>query len=408
MKRSLYRIAVLLLAALLLCMWAVPVSLAEGAAEATDPEKTETPEAQAADEPADEPTKKPQVSAGDLQSQGILTVGAKGDEVRNLQQRLKDLGYLSGKVDGQYGGGTKRAVISFQRRNGLATDGEAGAETQARLYSEDAIPAPGQEKTDVLADPIPMLVNKEAENMVDEFFTPADLVLISDVLGTKLAKIKYKKTMGVRTAVEALKAMLEAAKEDGLGKKWQISAGYRSWDQQVSMLNQKINSYKNKNKDWSSSKARRAALKSVAEPGSSEHHLGLAFDVNKQGASTFAGTKHSKWLNEHCWEYGFIIRYQKEKEDITGFIAEPWHIRYVGVEHAMYMKEHNLCLEEYVQGLRDGSIALPGGTADGADEEDAEAADSREPTEPEYEADEETEEEITEEPENGENELTVG
>ena len=102
----------------------------------------------------------------------------------------------------------------------------------------------------------------------------------------------------------------------------------------------------------------RAALRSVAEPVCSEHHLGLAFDVNKQGASTFASTKQSAWLNEHCWEYGFIIRYQKEKEEITGFIAEPWHIRYVGVEHAMYMKEHGLCLEEYIQGINDGTIDL--------------------------------------------------
>ena len=205
-----------------------------------------------------------------------------------------------------------------------------------------------------------MLVNKEPENTLDEFFTPADLVKIKDILGTKLAKIKYKNTMGVRTAVEALKAMLEAAKEDGIGKKWQISAGYRTWDQQVNLLNQKTSAYKKKNKGWSSSKARRAALRSVAEPGSSEHHLGLAFDINKQGSSTFAGTKHSEWLNEHCWEYGFIIRYTKEKEKITGFVAEPWHIRYVGVEHAMYMKEHDLCLEEYVKGLNDGTIPLPG------------------------------------------------
>ena len=80
-------------------------------------------------------------------------------------------------------------------------------------------------------------------------------------------------------------------------------------------------------------------------------------------------------MNEHCWEYGFIIRYQEEKKSITGFEAEPWHIRYVGVDHAMYMKEHDLCLEEYVQGLEDGSIVLNGQTKkeepaeDGAEEE---------------------------------------
>ena len=346
MKLSIRRIATLVMAILLVCLSPL-AAFAESATEAA-PQATETP------------TEKPKASAELLQSQGILSVGAKGDEVSKLQQRLKDLGYLDSKVDGKFGGGTKRAVIAFQRRNKLTTDGEAGEETLALLYSDQALAAPGNEKTDVLAQAIPMLINKEPGRSVDEFFKPADLVNLKDILGTKLAKIKYKNTLGVRTAVEALKAMLEAAKEDGIGKKWQISAGYRTWDQQVNLLNAKTNSYKKKNKGWSSSKARRAALRSVAEPGTSEHHLGLAFDVNKQGSSSFAGTKHSEWLKEHCWEYGFIIRYTKEKESITGFVEEPWHIRYVGVEHAMYMKEHNLCLEEYVKGLEDGTIVIPG------------------------------------------------
>ena len=343
MKQSYKRIAALT-TALLLCLCALGTA-AESPADAVSAETT-----------AAEPADAPKMSAAELQAQGILTVGAKGEEVKKLQQRLKDLGYLSSKVDGQYGGGTKRAVIAFQRRNGLATDGTAGLETQAKLYAEDAIPAPTEEKTDVLYGDIPLLVNKE--NTVDEFFTPDDLVLVTDIIGKDLATVKYKKTRGVKTAVEALKAMLEAAKEDGIGKKWQISAGYRSWDDQNNILNNKINSYKKKNKNWSSSKARRAALKSVAEPGASEHHLGLAFDVNKKGASSFAGTQHSEWLDDNCWKYGFIIRYQKEKEEITGFIAEPWHIRYVGAEHAKYMYENDLCLEEYIQGINDGTIDL--------------------------------------------------
>ena len=376
MSQSLRRITVLFMAALLLCLCLAPAGIAESTPNPTEsaPKATMTP--------------------AELQAQGILTVGAKGDEVTRLQQRLKDLGYLNGKVDGQYGGGTKRAVIAFQRRNGLTTDGVAGQETQAKLYAEEAIAAPDGKAENVLAGDVPMLVNKD--HPLDEFFTPADLVQLTKEMGTKLAKIKYKKTRGVKTAVEALKAMLTAAKADGLGK-WQVSAGYRSWDDQVNILNSKIKSYQKKNEGWSSSKARRAALRSVAEPGCSEHHLGLAFDVNKQGASTFASTKQSAWLNEHCWEYGFIIRYTKEKEKITGFEAEPWHIRYVGVEHAMYMKEHDLCLEEYVQGLEDGSIPNPllqeaapaepaedaEETAEGAGEEGA--GESAEEPEDEYE-----------------------
>ncbi|MBR5962316.1 MAG: D-alanyl-D-alanine carboxypeptidase family protein [Clostridia bacterium] len=343
MKHGLRTLTAVLMAALMLvCLLPEQPVFAEGATEAA----TE----------ATEQTTKTKVTAEELQAQGILSVGAKGDDVTKLQQRLKDLGYLDGKIDGKYGGGTKRAVIAFQRMNGLTTDGVAGADTQAKLYAEDALAAPDGSPVDTLAGDVPMLVNKD--HALDEFFTPANLVTLNKELSSKLVAIKYKKTRGVKAAVDALKEMLEAAKEDGITK-WQISAGYRTWDDQVSMLNSKVRSYQKSHKDWSSSKARRAALRTVAEPGCSEHHLGLAFDINKKGASKFEGTKQSNWLNEHCWEYGFIIRYQKEKEKITGFEAEPWHIRYVGVEHALYMRDHDLCLEEYIQGLEDGSIPNP-------------------------------------------------
>ena len=385
MKHGLRTLTALLMAVLMLvCLLPEQLVFAEGAAE-TETQTTEQPT-------------KTKTSAAELQAQGILTVGAKGDEVTKLQQRLKDLGYLDGKVDGQYGGGTKRAVIAFQRRNGLTTDGVAGADTQDRLYAEDALAAPDGKPVDTLAGDVPMLVNKDHPLADGEFFTPADLVQLNKELSSKLVTIKYKKTRGVKAAVEALKEMLEAAKEDGIGK-WQISAGYRTWDDQVSMLNSKVKSIQKSHKDWSSSKARRSALRTVAEPGSSEHHLGLAFDINKKGSSKFEGTKQSNWLNEHCWEYGFIIRYQKEKEKITGFDAEPWHIRYVGVEHALYMRDHDLCLEEYIQGLEDGSIQNPLTRTD-TDENNSSIKETieQDPGESSDEPSEETEELTDEEP----------
>lgn len=386
MKHGLRNLTALLMAAvMLMCLCPEQAAFAESAAD---------PETRAAEQ-----TTKTKMSASELQAQGILTVGAKGEEVTKLQQRLKDLGYLDGKVDGQYGGGTKRAVIAFQRRNGLTTDGVAGADTQAKLYAEDALAAPDGSPVDTLAGDVPMLVNKEHPLADGEFFTPADLVQLNKELSSKLVTIKYKKTRGVKAAVDALKEMLEAAKEDGIGK-WQISAGYRTWDDQVSMLNSKVKSIQKSHKDWSSSKARRSALRTVAEPGSSEHHLGLAFDINKKGSSKFEGTKQSDWLNEHCWEYGFIIRYQKEKEKITGFEAEPWHIRYVGIEHALYMRDHDLCLEEYIQGLEDGSIQNPltrGNDNDSNIKETIEQDPGESSDEPSEETEELTEE-LTEEP----------
>ena len=201
------------------------------------------------------------------------------------------------------------------------------------------------EPVDVLAGPLPMLVNKSFP--VDDDFVPADLVLLTEVLDASLIRVKYKNTRAVRAAAEALEVMLEAAKADGI-KNWQVSAAYRSISDQESILESKIKSYRKKNPKWSRARARSAALHTVAEPRCSEHHLGLAFDVNVPNTSAFKGTKQCKWLHEHCWDYGFIVRYQKSKEAITGFTAEEWHIRYVGVEHARYMRDHDMCLEEYL------------------------------------------------------------
>ena len=97
----------------------------------------------------------------------------------------------------------------------------------------------------------------------------------------------------------------------------------------------------------SRSRAISATKKTVADPGSSEHHLGTAFDITIPGTS-FGSTKQAKWLAEHCWEYGFILRYTEEKQNITGFLAEPWHFRFVGTEHSLIMRDEHLCLEEYL------------------------------------------------------------
>ena len=86
--------------------------------------------------------------------------------------------------------------------------------------------------------------------------------------------------------------------------------------------------------------ARKKALETVAVPGTSEHQMGLAVDISGEDAHA--------WLAEHCWEYGFILRYTEEKAEITGITNEPWHFRYVGREISMDMKDSGLCLEEYL------------------------------------------------------------
>ncbi len=216
------------------------------------------------------------------------------------------------------------------------------------------------EETDVLSDSLPMLVNKE--NPVAEDFLPANLVSLKDMVSEMedpaLIRIKYENTLAVREAAGALIRMLEDASEEGL-RKWQISAAYRSYADQERVLNAKISSYLKKNTGWSRSRARSAALKTVAVPGQSEHHLGLAFDINVRGASSFSSTRQYTWLRKNAWRYGFIQRYPKGKEKITGYQAEAWHFRYVGEAHAQIIFEQELTLEEYLEKIGSGEIAPP-------------------------------------------------
>ncbi len=302
----------------------------------------------------------------------VLRVGSAGDDVIALQTRLQELGYYSGEIDGQYGNGTKEAVKLFQQQNGLDADGLFGGDTRSALYADDAkayiaptdTPAPEDTATivpsngtvvsfteddevileeDADEDAMPLLVN--AEHLLDEAYEPGDLVNMTEYCDSTVVKIKANGIDGQKIAVDALMVMLRAAQEDGISN-WQVSAGYRSISYQQKLLDNKIYEYRQQGK--SSSAARSAALKLVALPRASEHHTGLAFDITVPGKS-FKGTKQCAWLAEHCWEYGFIIRYTEEKESITGITAEPWHIRYVGESHAIIMRDENLCLEEYIE-----------------------------------------------------------
>ena len=278
-----------------------------------------------------------------------LSKGSRGEEVRRLQQRLKELGFDPGAVDGVYGNATSAAVLLFQSRNGLDMDGNAGEGTMNLLFSGGAA---GRVTDDmgsrpyVTEDGLPLLVN--LDHPFPEGYIYYDLVVMNDYCDSAVVKIKYGNMLAEREAADALMRMLRAAKQDGIGK-WQISAACRTVSEQRKLLNSRINT--NIKNGMSKKKARSAALQTVAEPGCSEHHLGTCFDITVPGVA-FAGTKQHKWLLEHCWEYGFILRYPPEKTKITGFAAEAWHYRYVGTEHALKMRELNLCLEEYVEALQ--------------------------------------------------------
>ncbi len=263
-----------------------------------------------------------------------------------LQARLKELGYYAGEVDGAYGPATKAAVRSFQQAHGLAADGIAGPATNEVLYSDRAkpyaTPVPGSEPW-VRADGLPLLVN--SDNHLPDSYRTHELVLMRTYCDKSIVTIKGSEIEGERAAVDALMAMLRAAHQDGLTV-WQVSAGYRSVSYQQQLFDNQVYAYKQDG--LTTSQARAKTRQTIADPGASEHHTGLAFDITVPGEQ-FSNTRQSQWLAQHCWEYGFIIRYPLDKVSITGISYEPWHIRYVGVEHALRMRDENLCLEEYIE-----------------------------------------------------------
>ena len=91
----------------------------------------------------------------------------------------------------------------------------------------------------------------------------------------------------------------------------------------------------------------------VAKPGFSEHETGLAFDFTESVDHDYDGTGDFAWINANCFKYGFIVRYTEAKQRLTKIQDEPWHFRYVGIPHAYYMDSKDLCLEEYIDLVRE-------------------------------------------------------
>ncbi len=145
-------------------------------------------------------------------------------------------------------------------------------------------------------------------------------------------------------AATALEEMFEAAKAEGAPLA--SVSGYRSYSKQGTIYARK--------KKTTGSVEKADAL--VALPGTSEHQLGMAMDVAQKGGSQlnsgFGKTKAGQWVNANAHRFGFVVRYQKGYEDITGYSYEPWHVRYVGKEHAKAIFESGKPMEHYLSAHR--------------------------------------------------------
>ena len=135
-------------------------------------------------------------------------------------------------------------------------------------------------------------------------------------------------------AQAALDEMIKAAQDEDI-KLW-MRSGFRSYERQKTLYN-----------NYVARDGKAAADRYSARPGFSEHQTGLAFDLNSLEQS-FGDTKEGKWLAENCWKYGFILRYPTNKESVTGYMYEPWHVRYLGKDTAKAVYDSGKCLEEYL------------------------------------------------------------
>lgn len=189
-------------------------------------------------------------------------------------------------------------------------------------------------QNDIFNIPNILLVNKT--NKLNKSYVPEDL-RIPNVRFISYADPTVKKME--RTAADSLEKLFEAALKDGINLL--AVSGYRDYRYQEGLYNNKVKAT-----------GKIEADKYVAQPGASEHQTGLAMDVLSDEYSSldggFENTKAYIWLKENSFKYGFIIRYTKEKESVTMYNFEPWHLRYVGIKAATEIVDGNLALEEYV------------------------------------------------------------
>ena len=143
-----------------------------------------------------------------------------------------------------------------------------------------------------------------------------------------------------------LQAMFNDARASGL--QLFVRDGYRTAETQQRILDEKIEAYRTEG--YSALESEKLAKEWAMVPGTSEHQLGLAVDINADNSQSNSNEVY-KWLENNSYRYGFINRYPSSKTEITGVIYEPWHYRYVGKEAAQAIYSQGICLEEYIEKL---------------------------------------------------------
>ena len=251
-------------------------------------------------------------------------------------------------------GDTKTADTSSVLENSSATVSKEDAQSSENAPVSSEISSSGKVSSSTTSD------------TVDAVATPGDtldswnLKLVNGknplpkgyTVRTEKIKAAYARDVGMlydARAVSYLNAMCAAAEKDGVNLL--VISSYRTNARQTTLYNNQVTKQKANHPELSDAEVKKLAATISAYPGTSEHELGLAVDFNSVETS-FEKSEQFQWLKANAEKYGFILRYTKEKQSITGVIYEPWHYRYVGEKHAKKINQLGFCLEEYIDYLK--------------------------------------------------------
>ncbi len=212
----------------------------------------------------------------------------------------------------------------------ISSSADEGPQASVQSKTGEASKAPTQTEEEW------QLILVNADHAIDQTFKP------------ELSEVQNGYRMDKRALSDAQR-MIQDAKEQGV--ELLVCSGYRSYESQQRHFDNSVQSLKSSG--YTEAAAIASTQRLIARPGTSEHQTGLALDIvtpSYQGLDDgFAETDAAKWLLNHAAEYGFILRYPKDKEDITKIGFEPWHYRFVGKEAASEIMGQGICLEEYFE-----------------------------------------------------------
>ena len=256
------------------------------------------------------------------------------DQIKNyINENYNDIKINTVKI---MAGSLLVASIAYSTFTALAPAAPSAKQVQPEAQARGNSPAaqaPAKAPVDLL------LVNKT--HSLPDGYIPSELA------SPKVSAVNSAKTKMTPEAAAALEALFAKAKQDNI--KLTAISGYRSYERQKAIFTSNTNKYG----------SAAAANQFSARPGQSEHQTGLAMDVSSPSVNftlsqAFGDTREGQWLKENAPHYGFIIRYPRNKEAITGYQYEPWHIRYVGKSAALEIAARNITLEEYLAASSSG------------------------------------------------------